>query len=264
MAREINFGNVMHLLERVVEKPHPCAYLPTERASLEVRVMSDVAPREMEALLERGWRRFGPIYFRPTCERCGACVSLRVCAPAFTPSKSQRRAARACERLRRVVGRPRVDEERLLLYAKWHAQRERSRGWEPNPQTRDRYRLEFAFPHPCAREVALYDDERGGRLVGLGLFDETPNALSAAFFFHDPDYGRMSLGTANVLSLVTDARTSARAFVYLGYCVAGCASLRYKANFRPHELLFGRPAWSEPARWDPGAPAVLDRAGLGT
>jgi arginyl-tRNA--protein-N-Asp/Glu arginylyltransferase len=243
----------MHLLERVVEKPRACAYLPTERARLDVRVMIDVVPQEMEALLARGWRRFGPIYFRPACEECGECVSLRVLAMPFAPSQSQRRAARACRRLRRVVGRPRIDDARLALYAKWHKERERSRGWEPNPQTRDRYGLEFAFPHPCAREVALYDDEAGGRLVGLGLFDETPGALSAAFFFHDPDYRRMSLGTANVLSLIADAKTSGRAHVYLGYCVAGCASLRYKANFAPHELLRGRPGMDEPPLWRAGS-----------
>ncbi len=161
--------------------------------------MLDVSADEMDALLERGWRRFGPIYFRPACASCTECVSLRVVADRFEPSKSQRRAARACSRLRRVVGPPRVDDERLELYARWHEGREDARGWQPNGQTRERYSLEFAFPHPCAREAAFYDDEGGGRLVGVGLFDATPRALSAAFFFHDPEYARLSLGTANVL-----------------------------------------------------------------
>jgi arginine-tRNA-protein transferase len=239
----------MHLLERIVEKPHACAYLPGEQASLEVRVMLDVTPAEMDALLERGWRRFGPIYFRPACAACDECVSLRVAAEAFRPSKSQRRAARACGRLRRVVGAPVVDGARLELYARWHAGREAARGWEPNAQSRDRYKLEFAFPHPCAREAAFYDDDAGGRLVGVGLFDETPRALSAAFFFYDPDYARRSPGTANVLGLVADARASGRPYVYLGYRVAGCASLRYKAAFRPHELLAGRPEMDEEPTW---------------
>jgi arginine-tRNA-protein transferase len=239
----------MHLLERVIEKPHACGYLPAERASLEMRVMLDVDALDMESLLERGWRRFGPVYFRPACAECAECVSLRVRAPRFSPSKSQRRASRACAGLRRVVGTPRVDDARLTLYARWHESREQSRGWEPNAQTRDRYALEFGFPHPCAREAALYDDEVGGRLVGIGLFDETPNALSAAFFFYDPAYAHRSLGTANVLSLVQDARASGRAHVYLGYRVAGCASLRYKANFRPYETLVGRPAFGQPPVW---------------
>ncbi len=247
----------MHLLERVVESPHECAYLPAESASLEVSVMLDVTPLEMESLLERGWRRFGPAYFRPACASCAECVSLRIVAKRFTQSKSQRRAARACARLRRVVGVPRVDSERLTLYAKWHAARERARGWEPNPQTRDRYALEFAFPHECARESALYDDAAGGRLVGVGLFDETPNALSAAFFFYDPEYAAMSPGTANVLSLVDEARASGRDHVYLGFRVAGCRSLRYKASFRPHELLHGRPAAGEPVLWREAPEASL-------
>ncbi|HEY4014261.1 MAG TPA: hypothetical protein VGM06_13045 [Polyangiaceae bacterium] len=239
----------MHLIERIIEKPHACAYLPAERASLEVRVMLDVGPGELEDLLARGWRRFGPIYFRPACAACDECVSLRVVAHRMVPNKSQRRAARACARLRRVVGAPRVDAERLALYAMWHRGREHARGWQPNPQTRERYGLEFAFPHPCAREAALYDDDAGGKLVGVGLFDETASALSAAFFFHDPAYGRLSLGTANVLSLVGDARASGRPYVYLGYCVSGCASLKYKATFRLHEVLSGRPSFEEPPVW---------------
>jgi arginine-tRNA-protein transferase len=162
---------------------------------------------------------------------------LRVVAAEFTPSKSQRRARRACERLRRVVGAPIVDEARLALYAKWHAGREQARGWDANAQSRDRYALEFAYPHPCAREAAFYDDEAGGRLVGVGIFDATPAAMSAAFFFHHPDYARLSLGTANVVALIDDANASGRRHVYLGYHVEGCASLAYKATFRPHQRL---------------------------
>jgi len=241
----------MHLIERIVEKPRACAYLPAESASLEVRVMLDVSADELDALLERGWRRFGPIYFRPACRACGECVSLRVPVERFVASRGQRRAARACAKLRRVVQRPFVDPARLELYARWHGGREEARGWEPNPQSSERYAMEFAFPHPSAREAAFFDDDAGGRLVGVGLFDETPRALSAAFFYYDPDYARLSLGTANILGLLADAAASQRPHVYLGFRVAGCASLRYKAAFRPHELLTERPAMSQIPSWQP-------------
>jgi leucyl-tRNA---protein transferase len=203
--------------------------------------MLDVTPSELDLLLERGWRRFGPTYFRPLCASCSECVSLRVRADRFEPSKSQRRAERACARLRRVVGRPAVDDARLALYAKWHANRENDRGWEANSQDRRRYALELAFPHPCAREAAFYDDDRGGALVAVGLFDITPRALSAIFFYYDPDYARLSPGTANVVFLLRDAVAAELPYIYLGYRVADCPSLRYKASFRPHELLEGRP-----------------------
>jgi arginine-tRNA-protein transferase len=237
---------VARQLQHLVEPPRPCSYLADAAARLEIRVMLDVTPKELDALLERGWRRFGPCYFRPACTPCNECVTLRVPAATFRPSKSQRRAAKACAHLRRVVGRPTVDSARLALYEKWHATREVARGWEANALDPERYALDFAFPHPCVREVAFYDGER---LVGVGIVDETPRALSAVYFFYDPEYAHLSPGTANVVYLLEEAKRKNLAYVYLGYRVSGCASLRYKSSFAPHELLDGRPAFNERPVW---------------
>jgi arginine-tRNA-protein transferase len=241
---------VARLLQRIVEDPHPCAYLPTRTASLEVKVMLDVSPEELEAMLERGWRRFGPCYFRPRCTACTECVTLRIATRDFHPTRSQRRARNRAARLRRVVARPTVDDARLELYKQWHADREAMRGWEPSILRVDRYALDFAFPHPSAREAAFYD---GDRLVGIGLFDETPHALSAVYFYYDPALHRDSLGIANVIALVEDARAANKPYVYLGYRVLGCESLAYKAGFVPHELLTARPEEDEHAAWQRGA-----------
>ncbi len=209
----------------------------------------DVTAAELESMLERGWRRFGPVYFRPKCVGCGECVTLRVDVPTFAPRKSQRRAAKNAARLRRVVGTPIVDDERLALYHRWHAQRETAKGWDPTSLDPERYAMDFAFPHPAAREVAFRDPADGDRLVGLGIFDETPHALSAVYFFWDPDRAPSSLGVANVVTLASDARKQGRAHLYLGYRVLGCPSLVYKASYRPHELLVGRPAPDEEPQW---------------
>ncbi len=242
-------GGVARLLQRIIEKPHACAYLPDRQSSLEVRIMLDVTAGELDAMLERGWRRFGPCYFRPVCAPCGECVTLRVPVASFTPTRSQRRAGRRAARLRRVVSRPQVDRERMNLYQRWHASREAGRGWEPSPIDGERYALDFAFPHPCAREAAFYDDADGGRLVGVGLFDETPRSLSAAYFFYDPALRHESLGIANVLTLLDEARAGGQPHVYLGYRVLDCPSLHYKAGFSPHELLIGRPRDEETPAW---------------
>src|SRR5450432_3066266 len=156
----------MRLVHRVVEEPHSCVYLPSEAAALDVRLMLDVTPDELDALISRGWRRFGPCYFRPACSPCGECVTLRIVAESFTPSRSQKRAERLASKYRRVVSRPQVDRERLDLYARWHGARETMRGWDESKMDAERYALDFAFPHPCAREVAYYDEENGGKLVG--------------------------------------------------------------------------------------------------
>jgi leucyl-tRNA---protein transferase len=197
------------------------------------------------------------VYFRPACQTCAECVTLRIPVATFRPNRSQRRARAACARFRVVVGTPRVDEERLALYHAWHAWREKAREWQGSELSARDYFLQFAFPHPAAREVAYYDDsaEGGSRLVGLGICDETPQAWSAVYFFYDPAYARCSPGSANVVFQVELAQARGLPHVYLGYRVQECASLRYKGTFRPHELLEGRPDEEEAPRWHPVEPA---------
>ena len=240
------------LLQRLVEPPRECSYLDGARASLEINVMLEVSPRELEALLARGWRRFGPMYFRPKCASCNECITLRIDVAQFAARKSQRRAAKNASRLRRIVSTPTVDEERLALYRKWHSQREVNKGWEPSDIDPERYAVDFAFPHPSAREAAFRDPNDGDRLVGLGIFDEMPGAMSAVYFFWDPELAPASLGVANVVTLVEEAREKGLGHVYLGYRVLGCPSLVYKASYRPHELLEGRPALEDTPIWRPG------------
>lgn len=244
------------LLRHWIESPRACSYLPEQRASLETRVMVDVTPEELEALLVRGWRRFGPCYFRPACARCTECVSIRIPVERFRPSQSQKRAWKSCADLRVVVGPPRVDQERLALYQRWHAFREDARGWEPSFMDARTYEIEFAFPHPSGREVAFYDDNPkegdAPRLVGVGICDQTPNAWSAVYFYYDPEYKKRSLGSANVLFQIEHAKRLGIPYVYLGYWVKDCPSMRYKSGFRPHELLRSYPALHEEPHWIPG------------
>jgi arginine-tRNA-protein transferase len=239
---------VARLLHTLVEPPHACPYLADRSAQLEIRVQVDVTPEELEAMLCRGWRRFGPVYFRPACEGCMECVTLRIQVDRFAPTKSQRRALKNASRVRRIVGPPQIDEERLALYRKWHAERERERGWDESPIDPQRYAFDFAFPHPSVREVAFRDRETD-RLLGLGICDETPVAISAVYFFYDPDDAPASLGVAHVVALVLDAKQRGLPYVYLGYRVEGCASLVYKGRYGPHELLEGRPADDAPPIW---------------
>jgi arginyl-tRNA--protein-N-Asp/Glu arginylyltransferase len=234
------------VLRHFVEAPRPCSYLPSAAAALEYKLMVDVSPTEFEAMLLRGWRRFGPAYFRPACSGCGECVSIRVDVRRFTPSESQRRALRRTRRFLVELTRPRIDEARVALHEQWHRTREQARGWGVSALSEDEYATQFAFPSKTGRELAWYDGER---LVGLSLIDVTPNCVSAAYFFYAPSIARLSPGIGNVLRCVDLARELGATHVYLGYRVLGCASLEYKQRFHPHELLSGRPAPTEEPQW---------------
>ena len=66
----------MAVLLGVVREPtRPCSYLDATPASLVHQRLLYVSPAEMDAMLERGWRRFGSDYFRPACSPCPACSS---------------------------------------------------------------------------------------------------------------------------------------------------------------------------------------------
>ncbi len=238
------------LIQHIVENPRACSYIPNEIASLEHRIMVDIEPDELDWLLAHGYRRFGPDYFRPVCTPCGECISTRVVVSEFEISRNQRRARNRSAHLRIMVGPPQIDDERLALYHAWHAERETAREWSPAVITAEDYFHQFAFPHPSGRELAFYDDSAGGRLVAIGICDETPLAWSAVYCFYDPTYARLSLGTANVLALIELARAQEKPYMYLGYRVSACASLKYKSAFHPQEALIGRPLDFEKPRWE--------------
>lgn len=248
-------------LRHWLAEPSRCAYLPDRLATLEYRLLLDVFPEELDALLARGWRRFGPAYFRPACASCSACVPLRVPVARFRPSKTQRRVwNKASARLRVEAAPPRVDARRLELYHRWHAVQGDKRDWPTDTLDAEEYYHQFAFPHPSGLELSYWDDAPPGggpaRLVGVAITDVTPRALSAVYTFYDPDYAGLSMGTASVLFQIERARAEGRPFVYLGFRVKGCASSEYKGRFQPHQLLEGfcpldaEPVWAEVAgRW---------------
>jgi len=218
--------------------------------------MLDVSPEEADDLLCRGWRHFGPGWFRPLCTVCQACLSVRIDVDDFVPSRSQRRAQRCARNLRTEIGRPIIDEARLGLFHTWQRERVESRGGAPAQLSKQDYFMRFAFPADVAREVAYYDVEADDRLVMIAICDETPQAWSAVFCFYDPAYARISPGIANILRLVDIARATSRRFVYLGYLVSACQSLSYKAAFHTQELLVGLPSDQETPRWVRRPPSI--------
>ena len=100
---------------------------------------------------------------------------------------------------------------------------------------------EFLHEAPAfTREVVF---RVGERLLGAGIYDAGPGALSAVYFYFDPDLAGRSPGTLNVLWLVDECRRLGAPWLYLGYHVAGSPGMAYKAGFSPHEVLGDDGLW---------------------
>ena len=84
--------------------------------------------------------------------------------------------------------------------------------------------------------------------------------MSAVYCYYEPELRHRSLGVYAVLQQIELARERGLPYLYLGYWIQGNDSMRYKANYRPHAILEGRPGVEEEAVWNPhgaggGAPA---------
>ncbi|KAI3799973.1 hypothetical protein L1987_35279 [Smallanthus sonchifolius] len=81
-----------------------------------------------------------------------------------------------------------------------------------------------------------------GKLVAVGVIDILPKFLSSKYLFWDPDLAFLSLGKYSALQEINWVKESqshcpSLQYYYLGYYIHSCNKMRYKAAYRPSELL---------------------------
>jgi leucyl-tRNA---protein transferase len=225
----------MQSLLSYVASPSRCGYLPDQLWQLQYEHMAAITPAEYMQRMVEGWRRFGSVLFRPRCRRCSACLPLRVVADRFHADRSQRRVRQLNENTVELrIGVPEVSRAKLALYDRYHAFQTEAKGWPAHP-AKDAWEYASSFvDNPFPTEEWCY--YLGTKLVGVGYVDVLPGGLSAIYFFYDPAERSRSLGTWNVLSIIDRAARSRVPHVYLGYYVAECPSMLYKARFKPNQV----------------------------
>ena len=224
----------MNVLQKLVAPPDVCSYLPDRLATMEYQLVTQLDNAEYEALMDRGYRKFGPLLFRPVCESCRECRPLRVWAPSFRPDRSQRRAFKQNQDLRVTLQAPTVDAQRLDLYRRYHAAQSERKGWPDSTRNAEEYAFQFVRNPVNSVEIGLWE---GDSLVAIVLTDVTPNVVSGVYHFYDPGLANRSLGTYCLLRTIDLARHLGKPWVYFGYYVRGCGSLSYKARFQPCEVM---------------------------
>ncbi len=213
-----------------------CPYLPGRTARMPLRLpVRRLTNGELDSRLERGDRRHGALFYRPTCARCTACQAIRL--PAEFPfSKTHHRIVKRGDAALRVeIGPPDIDDERIALYDKHRFGRGLARDGSP-PMNELSYQR-FLVDSQCESfELRYY---AGDRLVGLAITDRGERSLSAVYCYYDPDLGKLSLGTYSILTQLRLCQEWGLQHLYLGLYIVGCDAMGYKARFRPHERLIG-------------------------
>jgi arginyl-tRNA--protein-N-Asp/Glu arginylyltransferase len=229
--------------------PSPCPYLPGRE---ERKVFTHLIGRRSTALndtlTQSGFRRSQTIAYRPACEKCRSCVSVRVLVSEFTAGRTMRRIV---ERNQDLIGAPLLSHptsEQYSLFRSYLDARHADGGMA-DMSVLD-YSMMVEDSHVQTRLVEYRrrgpDSSINGRgqgpLIAVALTDVLADGLSMVYSFYDPDQTDRSLGTFMILDHIERARRLGLPHVYLGYWVEGSKKMAYKAKFTPQERL-GMNGW---------------------
>jgi arginine-tRNA-protein transferase len=230
--------------------PSPCPYLPGRQ---ERKVFTHLVGRRAvqlnEILTQGGFRRSQSIAYRPACELCRACVSVRVLVRDFQETRGFRRilAANADLSARMIPAQPTAEQYGLF---RRYLDRRHADGGMADMSVLD-YAAMIEDTHVETRLVEYRRPPRRPdetpELVGLALTDLLADGLSMVYSFYDPDLSERSLGTFMILDHIRKTRAFGLPHLYLGYWVEGSRKMDYKARFLPQERL-GMIAWERVER----------------
>ncbi|MDD5373807.1 MAG: arginyltransferase [Sulfurimonas sp.] len=224
-----------------------CSYLSDKNQTTDYKAIENCSAAFCQELIERGYRRFGKMYFRPVCAVCDECKSIKIDVENFKFTKSRRRVINKAANIKSYIQKPSMTKEHLLLFEKYHLFMKDKKGWEYSPTTPQNYYSSFVdAANDFGYEVLYF---MGNKLIGVDLVDILEDGISSIYFYYDPDYQEYSLGKLSLYNQILFARKSQKKWVYLGYYVKDCPSLSYKSEYKPYLTLAGKPEIYEDSIW---------------
>lgn len=212
--------------------PHACGYFTDRQARC---VYADPRPpvetMPYNRLIERGFRRNGAHLYRPHCEHCTACRSLRIPVALFRDHRWQRRIRNRNADLRTTWITPDYRDEHYALYRSYQSGRHAGGGMDQDAP--EAYR-NFLVGDASRTRFAEFRSEE--HLLAVSVVDRIDHGLSAVYTFFDPKEAKRSLGSYAILWLIDQTRACQLPYLYLGYWIEDSPKMAYKARFLPHEI----------------------------
>jgi len=217
--------------------PGPCPYLP---GRLERKIFTQLDPLDgphlNNYLTHAGFRRSQNVIYRPACETCRECRSLRVRASEFEPNKRFRRVLKRNSDLSASTVPAIATQEQFDLLKEYLLTRHVTGGMADMDFMRYEMMVEECSAETEIVEYRLPD----GTLIAAILIDRLNDGLSLVYSFFSPEEQKRSLGNLMILDQIKRCVNQDMSYLYLGYWVPDSPKMDYKAQFRPCETLSHR------------------------
>jgi arginine-tRNA-protein transferase len=196
---------------------------------------TDYSIRLNHSLTLVGFRRSQDIAYRPACENCQECKSVRVPVVLFNRTKSQNRIFNKNKDLTIEIKANIATDEQFELLKKYIDDRHDDGGMSSITIEEYKDMVESSLINTNIIEYRQQD----GTLIAATLTDQMSDSLSMVYSFFDvsKSMNKRSLGVFMVLSHIELAITKELDHVYLGYWVKNSPKMNYKFNFKPLEVL---------------------------
>tara|TARA_R110002020_G_scaffold189446_14_gene388596 strand:- start:6577 stop:7326 length:750 start_codon:yes stop_codon:yes gene_type:complete len=227
--------------------PSECPYLEghSERKVF-THLVGEKAPELNDLLTQGGFRRSQNIAYRPACENCRACISVRILAAEFEPTRSMRRNLATNSDLIATEYHAEPSSEQFKLFRRYLDSRHQ-RGGMADMSIGD-YAMMVEDSHVDTRIIEYRRKTEGdglqetpvGELIAVALTDWMGDGLSMVYSFYETEETARSLGTYMILDHINRAKALGLPHVYLGYWVKGSRKMEYKTRFLPQEHLMAQ------------------------
>jgi arginine-tRNA-protein transferase len=206
-----------------------------------------------DMLTQTGFRRSQTIAYRPACENCRGCVSVRVLVDDFEPNDTQRRVSRLNADLIGSLAPPKPTPEQYSLFRDYLDSRHPDGGMadmsvlDYSMMVEDSHIDTFVTEYRRRGPDTPINGRGDGPLIAACLTDRLADGLSLVYSFYDPGSPKRSLGAHVILDHIEKARRMGLPHVYLGYWVEGSRKMAYKGAYLPQERL-GLNGWTRVER----------------
>lgn len=226
-----------HLPQFYLTPTGPCPYLPgRQERKVFTRLTGPLSHIIGSSLTISGFRRSQSIAYKPSCEGCNACISVRIPANGYEFSRNEKRTLRRNRDLTRTIARPHATRGQYALLRAYLDARHSGGGMD------DMSLFEYAAmveETPLETRLFEYRMSDTDELVACALTDVISDGFSMVYSFFHPGLSPRSLGTFMILDHVREAQKLGLSYIYLGYWVRDCHKMRYKQRFQPLEILTG-------------------------